>query len=130
MARRCVERRIRAGRSRPRRDGCPLRCEGEGRRVRPVVISRRARADLRSIADHIAADNPSRAVSFVAELRERCRSLSETPMQGRPAPEIAPDVRILVFRSYLILHRLRDDAVLIDRVLHSARDRSGLPPNE
>ena len=98
--------------------------------MRPVVISRRARADLRSIADYIAADNPSRAVSFVAELRERCRSLSETPMQGRPAPEIAPDVRILVFRSYLILHRLRDDAVLIDRVLDSARDRSGLPPNE
>lgn len=98
--------------------------------MRPVVISRKARADLRSIADFIAADNPSRSVSFVAELRERCLSLSRTPMQGRPAPEIAPEVRILVFRSYLILHRVRDEAVLIDRVLHSARDRSGPLPYE
>ncbi|KQQ25410.1 hypothetical protein ASF53_22290 [Methylobacterium sp. Leaf123] len=98
--------------------------------MRSVVISRKAREDLRSIADYIAADNPSRAVSFVAELRERCQSLSRTPLQGRPAPDIAPDVRILVFRSYLILHRVREDAVLIDRVLHSARDRSGPSPYE
>lgn len=96
--------------------------------MRPVVISRRARADLREIGDFIADGDPKRAVSFVAELRAQCLSLSRTPLQGRPAPEIAPDVRILVFRSYLVLHRVRDDAVLIDRVIHSARDRSGPLP--
>lgn len=98
--------------------------------MKPVVISRRARVDLRDISDFIANDDPKRAVTFVAELRERCRSLSRTPFQGRAAPEIAADVRILVFRSYLILHRISDDAVLIDRVIHSARDRSGLLPYE
>jgi toxin ParE1/3/4 len=51
-------------------------------------------------------------------------------MIGRPAPEIARDVRILVFRSYLILHRVLDDRILIDRVVHSARDRATLPPDE
>ncbi|MFG5120901.1 type II toxin-antitoxin system RelE/ParE family toxin [Methylorubrum sp. POS3] len=98
--------------------------------MRSVVISRRARADLRDIGDFIAVDDPTRAVSFVTELRERCRSLSHTPFQGRPTPEIAAEVRVLVFRSYLILHRVGDDVVLIDRVIHSARDRSGLLPYE
>jgi len=51
-------------------------------------------------------------------------------MIGRPAPEIASDVRILVFRSYLILHRVFDDRISIDRVLHSARERCTLPPYE
>ena len=49
-------------------------------------------------------------------------------MMGRPAPEIAPEVRILVFRSYLILHRVHEDRILIDRVIHSARERAILPP--
>jgi toxin ParE1/3/4 len=97
--------------------------------LKPVVISRRARADLRDIGDVIAADNPGRAGSFVAALRTRCRVLCERPMMGRPAPKIAPEVRILVFRSYPILHRL-DDRIAIDRVVHSARGRSTLPPNE
>ncbi|WP_232630101.1 type II toxin-antitoxin system RelE/ParE family toxin [Methylobacterium sp. Leaf118] len=98
--------------------------------MRPVVIARRGRADLRDIGDVIANDDPKRAVTFVAERRVRCRSRSGTPFQGRPAPEIAADVRILVFPSYLILHRVSDEAVLIDRVIHSARDRSGLLPYE
>jgi len=51
-------------------------------------------------------------------------------MMGRPAPEIALTVRILIFRSYLILHRILDDRISIDRVLHAARDRSIVPPYE
>ena len=98
--------------------------------MRRIVISRRARSDLKDIADFIAADDPKRAVSFIAELRTRCRSLSKTPMQGRPAPDIALDLRILVFRSYVILHRVQDDRILIDRVLHAARDRSTLTVDE
>ena len=38
-----------------------------------------AEEDLESIADHIAEDNPSRAVTFVQELREKCRVLAEMP---------------------------------------------------
>lgn len=74
--------------------------------MRPVVLSRHARADLREIAAFIAADNPARAASFVAELR------------------------ILVFRAYLILHRVHDDAVRIDRVVHADRDLSALWPHD
>jgi len=51
-------------------------------------------------------------------------------MMGRPAPEIALTVRILLFRFYLILHRILDDRISIGRVPHAARDRSIVPPYE
>ena len=86
--------------------------------------------DLREIGDFIAADHPARARSFVLDLRSRCLALGQQPMMGRPAPEIALNVRILIFRSYLILHRVFDDRISIDRVLPSARDRAIVPPYE
>jgi toxin ParE1/3/4 len=95
--------------------------------LKSVLVSLRAAADLREIGRFIAADDPRRARSFVAELRARCNDLRQMPLRGRPAPEIAPDVRILVFRAYLILYRVQSDRFLIDRVLHGARER---PPHE
>lgn len=86
--------------------------------------------DLRAIGDFTATDNPTRARSFVSERRTRCQALGRQPMIGRPAPEIAINVRILTFRSYLIVHRVVGDRISIDRVLHSARDRSTLTPYE
>ena len=94
------------------------------------MVVRRASADWREIGDFFAADTLSRAHSVVSELGTRCQSLGRQPVMGRPAPEVAPDVRIPVFRSHLILHRVFDDRISIDRVVHSARDRSILPPNE
>lgn len=45
-----------------------------------VLITDEARTDLDRIAAYIAQDNPVRAVSFVQELLEGCRSLSASPM--------------------------------------------------
>ncbi|MCJ2134837.1 type II toxin-antitoxin system RelE/ParE family toxin [Methylobacterium sp. J-026] len=98
--------------------------------MKPVVVWRRARTDRREIGDFMAADNPTRARSVVPELRTRCQARGRRPMMGRPAPEMALNVRILRFRSSLILHPNLDDRISIDRVLHSARDRSIVPPYE
>lgn len=98
--------------------------------MKPVVVSRRARLDLRGIGDVIAADDPSRARSLISDLRSRYQALGQRLLMGGPAPEIAPDVRILVFHAGLILHRVFDDRISIDRVVHSARDRSTVSPNE
>ncbi|WP_370693841.1 type II toxin-antitoxin system RelE/ParE family toxin [Methylobacterium sp. NEAU K] len=93
-------------------------------------MSRQARTDLRAVSDFIASDDPAPAVSFFAALRIRCPALGRQPMSGRPASEIAPNVRILKFRSYLIHHRKFDDRISIDRGPHAAGDRSALPPHE
>jgi plasmid stabilization system protein ParE len=48
-----------------------------------VVITDEAEVDLERIGDHIAADNPLRAVTFVRELREKCEALADAP-RGYP----------------------------------------------
>ena len=42
-----------------------------------VVISDAAEAALEAIGDRIAEANPTRALSFVIELRRRCEALSD-----------------------------------------------------
>ena len=37
-------------------------------------------------------------------------------------PDLAPDIRMLVFRSYLVFYRALDHEVRIERILHSSRD--------
>ena len=44
-----------------------------------VRFSAEAEADLEHIADHIAQDNPRRALTFVQELRAACLGLAEFP---------------------------------------------------
>jgi toxin ParE1/3/4 len=44
-----------------------------------VVISDAAEAELEAIGDWIAEANPTRALSFVMELRRRCEALSDVP---------------------------------------------------
>jgi toxin ParE1/3/4 len=39
-----------------------------------------AEADLEAIGDYIARDNPLRAISFIAELREMCNRLADMPL--------------------------------------------------
>nr|WP_244498853.1 type II toxin-antitoxin system RelE/ParE family toxin [Methylobacterium sp. GXS13] len=46
-------------------------------------MSRQARADLREIGDFIAADNPTRARSFVSELRTRCQCARSSADDGQ-----------------------------------------------
>jgi toxin ParE1/3/4 len=42
-----------------------------------------AMADLEGIGDFIARDNPSRAYSFVRELRKQCGKISDSPLRHR-----------------------------------------------
>ncbi|MGX7703774.1 type II toxin-antitoxin system RelE/ParE family toxin [Methylobacterium sp. Gmos1] len=94
--------------------------------MRRVVISAPAARDLRDVGDYIATDSPVRARRFVAALKERCLSLAFHPFRGKPAPEIGLDVRMLVAGNYLILYRVQTEIVMIDRIIHGARDIAGL----
>jgi toxin ParE1/3/4 len=92
-----------------------------------LVISPRARADLQDIGDYIAGDNPSRALSFVNDIAERCRMIARMPRAARLRPELGEGVRVAPFRAYLIVYVL-DEAVgvlRIERVLHGARSSGG-----
>lgn len=94
--------------------------------MKRVVISAPAANDLRNIGDYIAADSPARARRFIAVLKERCFSLALHPFRGKPAPEVGLDVRMLIVGNYLILYRVQNEIVMIDRLVHGARDIAGL----
>ncbi|MDR3511764.1 MAG: type II toxin-antitoxin system RelE/ParE family toxin [Caulobacteraceae bacterium] len=88
-----------------------------------VVLTEAAAADLESIADWIAADNPGRALSFVTDLRDACGALAD---QARAWPLVPRyerhGVRRRALGAYLIFFRAEANAIVILRVLHGARD--------
>jgi plasmid stabilization system protein ParE len=53
-----------------------------------VSISPRAERDLETIGDYIAEDNPARAVTFIAELRDHCAAIGKAPEAFRLRPEL------------------------------------------
>ncbi|HEY1751166.1 MAG TPA: type II toxin-antitoxin system RelE/ParE family toxin [Caulobacteraceae bacterium] len=94
--------------------------------MKPVFISPRAALDLREIGDWIAQDNPRRALTFVAELRDHALRIGHAPEAPPRRDDLADGLRMAVHRPYLIFFRIEADAVRIERVLHGARDLRGL----
>jgi len=88
-----------------------------------VVIADEAEADLEQIGDHIAADNPLRAVAFVRELREKCEGLAHAPRRCPLVPRHEQaGVRRRPYGNYLIFYRIGIDIVEVVHVLHGAQD--------
>ncbi|MDX1540980.1 MAG: type II toxin-antitoxin system RelE/ParE family toxin [Geminicoccaceae bacterium] len=90
-------------------------------RLRPEAV-----ADLESIGDYIAADNPTRAVSFVRELIAVCQRLAATPGIGVARESLRAGLRMFPVRGYLIFYVPTDDGVEVIRVLSGARDIDAL----
>ena len=89
---------------------------------KPVGFAPQAERDLEDIADHIAADNPERALSFVRELRERCEKAGDLPRSARRFPKLGDDAHIRPFGNYLILYRDLPTEISIERIIHGVRD--------
>ena len=91
--------------------------------MKRLVFTDQAEADLEAIGDHIALDNPFRAVTFIQELRRDCVGL-------RTMPERYPlferhrslSIRQRVHGNYLIFYRSDAKTVEILRILHGAMD--------
>jgi toxin ParE1/3/4 len=83
-----------------------------------------AEADLENIALAIAIDSPNRALSFIGEIRQHCLVVAQNPLAYRLRKEYGPDIRVTVYGQYLIFHRGRDEALMIERILHGARHRA------
>ena len=85
-----------------------------------LVFLPQAQADLETIGDYIARDNPRRAVSFIRDLREQCRKIAISPQLNRPRPELGVGVRSCAYGNYLVVFAEEPDVVRIVRILHSA----------
>lgn len=88
-----------------------------------VVLSSLAVADLRRISLFIGQDNPPRAVSFVAELREVALRLADLP-QGFPmVPRYESyGIRRRSWKGYGILYSALPDRVFVHRIIGPGQD--------
>jgi addiction module RelE/StbE family toxin len=92
-----------------------------------VVITAAAKADLLAIRRYIEADNPTRAVSFVEELLNRCLALADTPRAYPLVPRYERfGIRRCVHGNYLIFYRLQPEQIEVIHVLQGARDIEAL----
>ena len=83
-------------------------------------------SDLETIADHIAVDNPARAVTFIAEIRRAIRLIGRNPLSYQLRPEIGDQARMAVVGRYLILFRIVQSTVRIERVVYGGRELPAL----
>jgi plasmid stabilization system protein ParE len=88
--------------------------------VMQVYITDEAEADLEEIADYIALDNPTRAVSFAQELRARAMLLGDMPRAAPSRPDLGKGLRAAVHAPCLIVFRIRRQCVEVLRIIHGA----------
>jgi toxin ParE1/3/4 len=86
-------------------------------------LSPESLADLESIWDFVAADDPGAADRVIDELFEACERLASWPGTGHLRPDLTDtQVRFWPVRPYLIVYRERSDRIQIVAILHGSRD--------
>jgi plasmid stabilization system protein ParE len=91
-----------------------------------LEFSRWVESDLENISDYIAQDNPARAVSFIREIRSKIVQIGRQPLLHQLRPEIGEGARLAVVGRYVLLFRIVDETVRIERVVFGGRDLTAL----
>lgn len=88
-----------------------------------VELTDAAEADLESIGDYIARDNPVRASSFVLEMYRSCFDIADMPEAWPVVPRYEHHgIRRRVHGRYLIFYRVGDGRIIILHILNGAMD--------
>lgn len=89
--------------------------------MRRVVWSVDAHRDYLDILRYIADDNPDAAERVVDAIEDAGNRLGEFPT-GRPGRVTGTYEKVVTGLPYIIAYALTDEAVVIVRVIHTARD--------
>ena len=81
-----------------------------------------AETDLAEILEYLHQHNPSVAEHYATAFYDKGQALARFPETGRSRPEIAPNLRSTLVKSYVIFYRLDGNAVQIVRILYGKRD--------
>jgi addiction module RelE/StbE family toxin len=98
-----------------------------------IVFTNPAIADLKTITEYIARNNPVAAEKHGFELIAKTEPLAQFPFLGRSVPEFKiAEIREVIHGSYRIVYRVREDiqAIEILRVWHAARGAPQLPKTD
>jgi len=96
--------------------------------VGTVRVSPEARAELDKIWLYIARESGSIdiATRITDSITQQFWLLNRYPYLGRRRDDLRPGLRSFVAGDYVIIYRVKKDAVLIMHVLHGSRDIIGL----
>lgn len=86
-----------------------------------IELSHYIEDDLDAIADFIAQDNPSRALTFIQEIRRKFSDIQHNPLIYQLRPDIGKDARMATVGNYVILFRLAEKVTRIERVIYGGR---------
>jgi toxin ParE1/3/4 len=93
--------------------------------TRKVELHAAADRDLDRLAAFLVPMSERAARARSKQIREKLRSLAETPFIGRQGPD--PNMRELVMRfgksTYVARYRVTDDAIVVLRIWHGLEDR-------
>lgn len=78
--------------------------------------------DLEGIVRYLGARNPGAATRLCDGIERECRRLAQDPEIGKLRPDLAPFLRFIPFKKYLIFYRKSPEGIQVIRVIHSARD--------
>lgn len=85
-----------------------------------------AERDVFDITTWMAADSMMRADKIAIAVSKALDRLGLFPELGRSAPELGAGRRLWRVWDYLMIYRVTSDEVVIERVLHGARDLDAL----
>lgn len=70
-----------------------------------IILTAKAREDLRRIWEFIALDNEAAATRLLRRIDQRIRQLESFPESGSPHDEIRLGARLLVVAGYRVLYQ-------------------------
>jgi addiction module RelE/StbE family toxin len=88
-----------------------------------IRYKRRALCDIERIHDYIAEHDALAAKSVVRRIEHSISRLALLPLSGRPGVVVGTRIVVVPGLPYVAIYRVRDEAVEIITVLHTARRR-------
>jgi len=90
--------------------------------MKRLLLSENSLADLDSILDYIARDNPRAAVDFGEGFIKQCQLIGQHPDLGVCKGKPGTTQRMFTYRGYAIYYRHLEHCVRIQRLLHPSLD--------
>ena len=87
-----------------------------------IKYSEQSIVDLDDIISYISKDSVSRALSYADSLKTKIELLVSSPYIGVECKykEVHKDCRVYIIDSYLVFYSVKEDNIIVRRVLNSA----------
>ncbi len=92
-------------------------------KLKSFLLSNDADADLDEIFDYTEAEHGfNQAVKYLSDLDNLFEQLVKNPNLGKERKEIRKSIYSIVEQEHIIFYEIREEYILIARVLHGRRD--------